>query len=152
MPKYAIIGAGAAGCFCAAELRRRVPNARIDVFEAGPKPLAKVAITGGGRCNLTNSFEGIRSLSEAYPRGASLMKRLLHEFSQQDTWKWFEDAGVPLVLQEDHCVFPQSQDAMDIVHALLRRMEGVNLRLRTPVRSIEDGRSESAMTFVTITS
>ena len=64
------------------------------------------------------------------------MKRLLHEFSQQDTWKWFEDAGVPLVLQEDHCVFPQSQDAMDIVRALLRRMEGVNLRLRTPVGEI----------------
>ena len=146
MPKIAIIGAGAAGCFCAAELRRRIPDARIDVYEAGPKALAKVAVTGGGRCNLTNSFEEIRSLSEAYPRGSSLMKRLLHVFSQNDTWTWFEDAGVPLVLQDDHCVFPQSQDAMDIVRALLRRMEGVNLRLRTPVHTIEDGRSESAMT------
>jgi predicted flavoprotein YhiN len=132
----AIIGAGAAGCFCAAELRRRIPDACIVVFEAGPKPLAKVAITGGGRCNLTNSFEGINSLSEAYPRGERLMKRLLHDFSHEDTWRWFESAGVPLVLQDDHCVFPRSQDAMDIVRALLRRMDGVTLRLRTPVRSI----------------
>ena len=131
-----IIGAGAAGCFCAAELRRRLPDARIDVFEAATKPLAKVAITGGGRCNLTNSFEDIRSISEVYPRGDRLMKRLLREFSQKDTWSWFESAGVPLVLQDDHCVFPQSQDAMDIVRALLRRMDGVNLRLRTPVQSI----------------
>ena len=133
----AVIGAGAAGCFCAAELRRRLPEARIDVYEAGPKPLAKVALTGGGRCNLTNSFEGVRSLAEAYPRGNRLMKRLLHVFSQEDAWRWFEAAGVPLVLQEDHCVFPKSQDALDVVRALLRKMDGVNLRLRTPVRSIE---------------
>ena len=139
MKKIAVIGAGAAGCFCAAELRRRLPDARIDVFEAGPKPLAKVAVTGGGRCNLTNSFEGINSLSEVYPRGERLMKRLLHSFSQEDTWRWFEAAGVPLVLQEDHCVFPKSQDAMDVVRALIRRMEGVSLRLRTPVESIQPG-------------
>ena len=136
MKTVAVIGAGAAGCFCAAELRRMRPDLRVDVYEAGPKPLAKVAITGGGRCNLTNSFEGIRSLSEVYPRGERLMKRLLHVFSQEDTWHWFESAGVPLVLQDDHCVFPRSQDAMDIVHALLRRMEGANLRLRTPVSSV----------------
>ena len=137
MKRIAVIGAGAAGCFCTAELRRLRPEFRVDVYEAGPKPLAKVAITGGGRCNLTNSFEGIRSLAEAYPRGDRLMKRLLKQFSQEDTWRWFESAGVPLVLQEDHCVFPQSQDAMDIVRALLRRMEGANLLLRTPVHCIE---------------
>ena len=137
MKRIAVIGAGAAGCFCTAELRRLRPDFRVDVYEAGPKPLAKVAITGGGRCNLTNSFEGIRSLAEAYPRGDRLMKRLLKQFSQEDTWRWFESAGVPLVLQEDHCVFPQSQDAMDIVRALLRRMEGANLLLRTPVHRIE---------------
>ena len=139
MRNIAVIGAGAAGCFCTAELRRMRPDLRVDVYESGSKPLAKVAITGGGRCNLTNSFEGIRSLSEVYPRGERLMKRLLHVFSQEDTWRWFESAGVPLVLQDDHCVFPRSQDAMDIVHALLRRMEGANLRLRTPVTSVIPG-------------
>lgn len=137
MKRIAVIGAGAAGCFCAAELRRLRPDFRVDVYEAGPKALAKVAITGGGRCNLTNSFEGIRSLAEAYPRGERLMKRLLKQFSQEDTWRWFESAGVPLVFQEDHCVFPLSQDAMDIVRALLRRMEGANLLLRTPVHTIQ---------------
>ena len=73
MRNIAVIGAGAAGCFCAAELRRLRPDLRVDVYEAGSKPLAKVAITGGGRCNLTNSFDGIRSLSEVYPRGERLM-------------------------------------------------------------------------------
>ena len=136
MKRIAVIGAGAAGCFCTAELRRLRPDFHVDVYEAGPKALAKVAITGGGRGNLTNSFEGIRSLAEAYPRGERLMKRLLKQFSQKDAWRWFESAGVPLVLQEDHCVFPQSQDAMDIVRALLCRMEGANLLLRTPVHAV----------------
>ena len=73
--RVSVIGAGAAGCLCAAEIKRRLPEAEVTVFEGGAKPLAKVAITGGGRCNFTNSFENIDRLEEAYPRGARLMKR-----------------------------------------------------------------------------
>lgn len=136
--KIAIVGAGAAGCFCAIELKRRMPSASVEVFEAGPKALAKVAITGGGRCNLTNSFEGISSLSVAYPRGDKLMKRLFRTFDQRSAWEWFENEGVKLVLQEDHCVFPASQDAMEIVDTLLSRMRqtGVVLHTRHKVTGI----------------
>ena len=129
--KIAIIGAGAAGCFCAVELKRRMPSASVEVFEAGAKALAKVAITGGGRCNLTNSFEGISSLSAAYPRGDKLMKRLFRSFDQKSAWQWFENEGVKLVLQEDHCVFPASQDAMEIVNTLLARMRQAGVTLHT---------------------
>ena len=136
--KVAIVGAGAAGCFCAIELKRRMPSASVEVFEAGAKALAKVAITGGGRCNLTNSFEGISSLSIAYPRGDKLMKRLFRSFDQRSTWQWFENEGVKLVLQEDHCVFPASQDAMEIVNTLQARMRqaGVVLHMRHKVSGI----------------
>lgn len=129
--KVAIVGAGAAGCFCAVELKRRMPSASVEVFEAGAKALAKVAITGGGRCNLTNSFEGISSLSAAYPRGDKLMKRLFRSFDQRSTWQWFENEGVKLVLQEDHCVFPASQDAMEIVNTLQARMRQAGVTLHT---------------------
>ena len=132
MKRVAVIGAGAAGCFCAAWLRDLAPELSVTVFEAGPKPLAKVAITGGGRCNLTNSFEGIRSLKEAYPRGERVIQRALKAFSQEDTVRWFTAHGVPCVLQEDHCWFPKSQNAMDVVNALLHAMSGAELRLRTP--------------------
>lgn len=136
--KVAIVGAGAAGCFCAVELKRRMPSASVEVFEAGTTALAKVAITGGGRCNLTNSFEGISSLSAAYPRGDKLMKRLFRSFDQRSTWQWFENEGVKLVLQEDHCVFPASQDAMEIVNTLQARMRqaGVVLHMRHKVSGI----------------
>jgi len=105
----------------------------VTVFEASARPMAKLAITGGGRCNLTNDFEGIRSLQEAYPRGERVIKRALKAFSQEDTVRWFTERGVPCVLQEDHCWFPQSQDAMDVVRCLQREMKGVDLRPNTPV-------------------
>lgn len=67
----AIIGGGAAGCFAAINLKRMMPDNDITVYESGKKLLAKVAVTGGGRCNLTNSFEDVRSMDEVYPRGAA---------------------------------------------------------------------------------
>ena len=132
--KIAVVGAGAAGCFCAIELKRRLPSSMVDVFESGRKPLAKVAITGGGRCNLTNSFEGISSLDEAYPRGDKLMKRVFSCFSHKDTWNWFSEEGVKLVLQEDNCVFPASQDAMQIVNLLLARMDRLGVSVHTGIK------------------
>ena len=95
--KVAIIGAGAAGCFCAIILKRKYPETVVEVFEAGTRALAKVAITGGGRCNLTNSFQGIRNLAEAYPRGDKLMKRMFGIFDHNATMRWFEGEGVRLV-------------------------------------------------------
>ena len=134
----AVIGAGAAGCFCAIALRRLLPDCAVTVYEAGPRPLRKVAVTGGGRCNLTNSFEGITRLQEAYPRGWQLMKRALGAFSAADTQAWFEREGVRLVTQPDGCVFPRSQDAMEIVRTLLRLMDrlGVEVRCNSKIGDI----------------
>lgn len=137
MKSIAIIGGGAAGCFCAIELKRRFPKAKITIYESQDKLLAKVAITGGGRCNLTNSFEDYKDsngklerLEHVYPRGHRLMKRLFNVFSPEDTVKWFENHGVRLVTQEDNCIFPKSQDAMEIVHTLenLIRQEGIQVK------------------------
>ena len=132
--RVAVIGAGAAGCFCAIELKRRRPDAEVDVFESGRKPLAKVAITGGGRCNLTNTFAGIRSLDEAYPRGGKLMKRVFRTFDQESTYRWFTGEGIDLVTQEDECIFPASQDAMQIVRLLMRRMRELDVNVVTDTK------------------
>lgn len=147
----AIIGAGAAGCFAAIQIKRNNPKVNVTVYEAGIKPLIKVAVTGGGRCNLTNSFDGIRSLDEAYPRGARLLKRLFRTFDYNDVYQWFESEGVSLTTQDNECVFPVSQDAMEIVNTLvgLMRSLGVKLVTRHRVAAIdceaEDG--EYLLTF-----
>lgn len=129
--KIIIIGAGAAGCLCAIETKRHHPGADVIILESGTKPLAKVAMTGGGRCNLTNSFLDVRSTKQVYPRGEKLMKRALKRFSQKDTMQWFENEGVRLVTQEDQCVFPKSQDAMEIVHTLTRLADRLGIRIIT---------------------
>ncbi len=133
----AIIGGGAAGCFAAINIKRNYPEARVTVIESGRKLLAKVAITGGGRCNLTNSFRDIRSIAAAYPRGEKLMKRLLREFSHDDTMVWFEREGVRLVTQDDQCVFPKSQDAMEIVGTLTSLMRRLGVEVRTSCRVVK---------------
>ena len=134
MKRVVIIGAGAAGCFCAIELRRRDPGLGVTVLEAGAKPMAKLAVTGGGRCNFTNSFEGIVRLEEAYPRGAQLMKRAMRVFSNDDAMAWFQREGIPYVIQEDRCVFPKSQDAMQIVRTFENLMRRLGVELRCGVR------------------
>lgn len=125
----AVVGAGAAGCFAAIQLKRSLPDWQVVVYERGRRALAKVAVTGGGRCNLTNTFREVKSLSSVYPRGDKLMKRLMKVFSERDTYEWFERAGVRLVRQADECVFPQSQDAMEIVGTLLRQMNQLGVVL-----------------------
>lgn len=130
--RVAIIGAGAAGCFAAQRLRELSPHTEVIVFESQARPLRKVAITGGGRCNLTNTFQQVTDLRQVYPRGHQLMRRLMYSWSQWDTMSWFEDHGVKLVVQEDECVFPQSQNAMEIVQTLKAGLDircGIRARL-----------------------
>lgn len=145
MKSIAIIGGGAAGCFCAIELKRRMPESKVTIYESQDRLLAKVSVTGGGRCNLTNSFKDFRdangnitSLEHVYPRGHRLMKRLFNVFSPDDTIKWFEAHGVRLVTQEDGCIFPKSQDAMEIVHTLenLIRQEGIQVKINNKITDI----------------
>lgn len=121
--KVGIIGAGAAGCFVAQRLRQLCPHVRVELFEAQERPLKKVALTGGGRCNLTNSFGMVDDLRKVYPRGHQLMKRLMYSWNQWDTMSWFEEQGVRLVTQDDECVFPKSQRAMEIVGVLCRGLD-----------------------------
>lgn len=136
--KVAVIGGGAAGCFAAVNMKEMNPDLDVTVYEAGPELLAKVAVTGGGRCNLTNSFAEVRSIESVYPRGFRLMKRLLREFSNTDVCDWFEGRGVRLVTQSDQCVFPKSQQSSEIIETLVAGMKaaGVNVAVSHRLTSV----------------
>ena len=140
----AVVGGGAAGFFAAIAAKQTNPEARVTIFERGQKVLAKVLITGGGRCNLTNSFAQITDLKQAYPRGDKMMKRLFNVFSHKDTWQWFEQRGVKLVKQDDECVFPISQSAQSVVDALTHEAHKLGVEVRTgyaveAVKQMENG-------------
>ena len=127
----AIIGGGAAGFFAAIEAKRKQPHVDITIFEKQQKVLAKVEITGGGRCNLTNSFAEISDLKQAYPRGHKLIKRLFKRFDHKQAYAWFEENGVPLVVQDDQCVFPQSQDSHSIIDCLVNTAKHLGVKIQT---------------------
>ena len=137
--KTAIIGGGAAGFFLAINLKEMCPEMAVTIFEKSKRVLAKVEISGGGRCNCTNTFAEVRDLSAVYPRGHRLMKRLMKGFSQEDAYAWFERHGVRLTIQEDQCVFPASQDSHIIINSFLSeaRRHGVEIRTETKIDSLD---------------
>ena len=137
--KTAIVGGGAAGFFLAINLKEMCPEMEVTIFEKSKRVLAKVDISGGGRCNCTNSFAEVRDLQEVYPRGHRLMKRLMKGFSQEDAYAWFERHGVRLTTQEDQCVFPMSQDSHTIINCFLAeaRRHGVGIRTEVRIDSLD---------------
>ena len=138
--KTAIIGGGAAGFFLAINLKEMCPQMDVTILEGSKRVLAKVEISGGGRCNCTNSFEDINDLQSVYPRGHRLLKRLFKQFDYRDAYQWFEHRGVKLTTQEDHCVFPQSQDSHTIINLFLSeaRRLGINVKTGCKVSSLDE--------------
>ena len=138
--KTAIVGGGAAGFFLAINLKEMCPDMGVTIFERGEKVLTKVRVSGGGRCNCTNSFEDVSDLSHVYPRGHKLMKRLFRNFDHRNAYEWFERHGVRLVTQEDNCVFPAAQDSQVIIDCFLyhcRRL-GVEVKRKSTITSLDE--------------
>jgi len=138
--KTAIIGGGAAGFFLAINLKEMMPTIEVTIFEKSKKVLAKVEVSGGGRCNCTNSFAAVSDLSQVYPRGHRLMKRLFKTFNYRDAYEWFEKHGVRLVTQDDECVFPVSQDSHTIINTFLlyAKRLGVEILTERKITSLDE--------------
>lgn len=138
--RTAIVGGGAAGFFLAINLKELCPQMQVTIFEKSKKVLAKVEVSGGGRCNCTNSFASVRDLSQVYPRGHRLMKRLFKTFDYQDAYAWFERHGVRLVTQDDDCVFPASQDSHTIINLFLAeaRRHSIEIRTESKITSLDE--------------
>ena len=138
--RTALVGGGAAGFFLAINLKELMPTMEVTIFEKSKKVLAKVEVSGGGRCNCTNSFENVRDLSQVYPRGHRLMKRLFKTFDYHDAYAWLESHGVRLVTQEDACVFPASQDSHTIINTFLlyAKRLGVEILTEHKITSLDE--------------
>ncbi|MBR0259886.1 MAG: NAD(P)/FAD-dependent oxidoreductase [Prevotella sp.] len=148
--RTAIIGGGAAGFFLAVNLKEMMPEMDVTIFERSHRVLSKVEISGGGRCNCTNSFARVSDLSQVYPRGHRLMKRLFNVFDYEDAYQWFEHRGVALVTQDDECVFPQAQDSRAIIDCFLSlaRRHHVEILTGEKVQSLD---AVSDYNFVAVT-
>jgi len=148
--RVAIIGGGAAGFFAAIHVKINYPNTSVIIFEKTKKLLAKVKVSGGGRCNVTNGCTNIKELAENYPRGSKQLRKLFGFFSTADTMKWFEERGVALTIQEDNCVFPVSQNSQSIIDCLMNetRRFGIEIKIDSGVKSIFRNEKENNLTLI----
>jgi hypothetical protein len=136
-----IAGGGAAGFFAAIACAERNPEARITLFEQTAQPLAKVRISGGGRCNVTTAFTDPADLVRYYPRGGRELRGAFHRWGPAETVAWFAAHGVELKAQPDGRMFPETDDAGTVVACLQRTAAeaGVTLRTRCGVRAVRPG-------------
>ena len=137
--KTAIIGGGAAAFFAAINTKEYFPNSEVILFEKTNKLLSKVLVSGGGRCNVTNSETSISTFSKCYPRGEKQLKKLFGTFNNQNTIEWFESRGVKIVAEQDGRMFPKSNRSQTIYDLFLSETErlGIKIQLKSGVNSIK---------------
>lgn len=142
--KIAVIGGGAAGFFAAIQVKYNYPHSHVTIFEKTNKLLAKVKISGGGRCNVTNACTSISELCKAYPRGGKQLKKSFQEFKTTDTVNWFEKRGVPLKAEADGRVFPRSNNSQSILDCLLNEVQklGIHIQTKSTIQNIEKGKDQ----------
>lgn len=137
--RLAVIGGGAAGFFGAIEAKSVNPSLDTIVFEAAPRPMMKIKVSGGGRCNITTSVFDIQRLLSNYPRSHPGLIGMFSRFGPRETVAWFERHGVRLKTEPDGRIFPTSDDSQTVIECLHRRAAELGIRVLSscPVHAIE---------------
>ena len=129
-----MIGAGAAGLMAAIAAARA--GTRVVAIDSAKRIGAKILISGGGRCNVTN--EVVRA--EDFNGRRNVIAKVLRTFDVASTIAFFEeDLGVPLKREETGKLFPVSNRARDVVEALLLAAKNVDIITDMRVERIEPG-------------
>ncbi len=147
--KVIIIGGGAAGFFCAANL----DECKFDVIilEQNSDVLQKVKISGGGRCNVTHACFDPKELVQFYPRGNKELLSVFHKFQTGDTMEWFEQRNVPLKIENDNRIFPESNSSQTIINAMVEEVENKNFQVHTKSVVLEIEQKEDQYLITTST-
>ena len=127
MKKVMIIGGGAAGFFTAINAKEMNPELDITILEKGKEVLQKVKISGGGRCNVTHACFEPKELVQFYPRGEKELLGPFHQFMTGDTFEWFENNGIPLKIEKDNRVFPESNSSQTIIDCFLEKTKALGI-------------------------
>ncbi|MBE9233617.1 NAD(P)/FAD-dependent oxidoreductase [Cuspidothrix issatschenkoi LEGE 03284] len=136
--KIVVIGGGAAGFFGAIACAQANPGTQVTLIEASRQPLAKVLISGGGRCNVTHACFEPKNLVQNYPRGAKALLGTFTRFQPLDTISWFAAHGVNLKTEADGRMFPITDRAETIAECLIREAFAAKIELciGTPVSAV----------------
>ncbi|MGF1573848.1 MAG: NAD(P)/FAD-dependent oxidoreductase [Sumerlaeia bacterium] len=133
-----IIGAGAAGLtaaiFAGQQNLERQLGLRIVLLDGARKPGAKILVSGGGRCNVTNQKVTAADFCGGSP---TIIRNVLRRFDEKKTVEWMSKMGVELKPEPRGKLFPTTNTARTVLEALLREMERVNVELRADHRVLE---------------
>jgi predicted Rossmann fold flavoprotein len=134
-----VLGGGAAGFFAAVNAARLNPRLKVVVVEKSSKLLAKVLISGGGRCNVTHHCLDISTLVSHYPRGGGGLRQVFARWGPEDTIDWFASRGVRLKTEPDGRMFPDTDQSETIARCLLSEAAkyGVKIHLNTHFPEIQ---------------
>ncbi|MDV7187653.1 NAD(P)/FAD-dependent oxidoreductase [Lutibacter sp. TH_r2] len=137
--KLIIVGGGAAGYFAAINAAELNPELEVVILEGSNKVLQKVKVSGGGRCNVTHACFVPKDLTEFYPRGRKELLGPFHQFMTGDTMEWFEKRGVPLKIEDDNRIFPESNSSQTIIDCFIDSANnaGVVVKMSSRVDSID---------------
>lgn len=124
-----IIGGGAAGFFCAANLDEC--KYYVTILEQNSEVLQKVKISGGGRCNVSHACFDPRDLVGFYPRGNKELLSVFHQFQPGDTMDWFDQRNVSLKIENDNRIFPESNSSQTIINCLMNEVNQKNFTIKT---------------------
>jgi len=127
MKKVIIIGGGAAGFFTAINAKEMNPELDIMILEKGKEVLQKVKVSGGGRCNVTHACFEPKELIKFYPRGEKELLGPFHQFMTGDTFEWFENNEIPLKVEKDNRVFPESNSSQTIIDCFIGKTKELNI-------------------------
>ncbi len=132
-----VIGAGAGGCFAAIRIGEFFPGARICILEAAKRPLSKVEISGGGRCNVTHACFDPAALTTYYPRGGDALLHPFQIFQPSDMIDWFAAKGIKLKIEDDGRMFPVTNSSTTIINCFQQEIKRNNIQIWTSTRGVE---------------
>jgi hypothetical protein len=129
--RIGIIGGGAAGFFSAVTITEANKSCEITILEKSPNVLSKVRVSGGGRCNVTNSLSDVKEFVKNYPRGHKELLSVFTRFGNTDTVNWFKNQGVKLKAEPDGRMFPVTDNSQTVIDLFLSLAKKHNINIIT---------------------
>lgn len=153
--RVVVVGGGAAGFFAAITAAEQLgPAEEVTIYEATAHPLAKVRVSGGGRCNVTHACFDPRQLVTRYPRGGRELLGAFHRWQPRDMVAWLAERGVETKTEADGRMFPITDDSATIVDCLTKAAAQAGVRVLTSVgirKAERAGKEAGAGFWLTLT-
>ncbi|MBX2968963.1 MAG: NAD(P)/FAD-dependent oxidoreductase [Cyclobacteriaceae bacterium] len=125
-----VVGGGAAGFFGAIQAASIKAGMNVLILEKSSKLLAKVKVSGGGRCNVTHHEFQPKALAHHYPRGEKMLRSLFQKFQTKDVVDWFAERGIALKAEPDGRMFPITDSSQTIIDCFLQEATKLKIEIR----------------------